>query len=149
VRHQSHSAHLFIISKLQGSWGGIGLRKAPPKPQRIKQIAGIDPTTRADYNKKHIIISEKRDKKAGKYLVKDLPFPFTSKAQFERSMERPLGAEWNTRVGFQKGTLPRVMKKVRWLVHRARCKTDSYFLTIAWCYHQPTGKTRLSCLIFS
>lgn len=94
-----------------GSWGGTGLRKVPPKPQRIKQIAGIDPTTRADYNKKHIIVSEKRDKKAGKYLVKDLPFPFTSKAQFERSMERPLGAEWNTRVGFQKGTLPRVMKK--------------------------------------
>ncbi|TFK39375.1 Utp14 protein-domain-containing protein [Crucibulum laeve] len=94
-----------------GAWGGVGLRKAPPKPQRIKKIAGIDPTTRADYNKKHIIISEKRDKKASKYLVKDLPYPYTSKAQFERAMERPLGSEWNTRVGFQRGTLPKVVKK--------------------------------------
>ncbi|KAF9478917.1 Utp14-domain-containing protein [Pholiota conissans] len=94
-----------------GSWGGSGIRKAPPKPSRIKKIAGIDPTTRADYNKKNIIISEKRDKKAGKYLVKDLPYPYTSKAQFERAMERPLGVEWNTRVVFQRATLPKVVKK--------------------------------------
>lgn len=89
------------------------MRKAPTKPQRIKKIAGIDPTTRADYNKHNIIISEKRDKKAGKYLVKDLPYPYTSKAQFERAMERPLGVEWNTRVGFQRATLPKVVMKVR------------------------------------
>ncbi|KAF8817622.1 small-subunit processome [Phlegmacium glaucopus] len=94
-----------------GSWGGSGMRNRPPKPQRIKKIAGIDPTTRADFNKKHIIISEKRDKKAAKYLVKDLPHPYTSKAQFERAMENPLGAEWNTRVAFQRATLPRVVKK--------------------------------------
>ncbi|PPQ94586.1 hypothetical protein CVT25_011899 [Psilocybe cyanescens] len=94
-----------------GSWAGQGTKKAPPKPHRIKKIAGIDPTTRADYNKKNIIISEKRDKKAGKYLVKDLPYPYTSKAQFEKAMERPLGAEWNTRVAFQRGTLPKVVKK--------------------------------------
>ncbi|KAF8971906.1 Utp14 protein-domain-containing protein [Flammula alnicola] len=94
-----------------GSWAGTGVRKAASKPSRIKKIAGIDPMTRADYNKKNIIISEKRDKKAGKYLVKDLPYPYTSKAQFERAMERPLGVEWNTRVGFQRGTLPRVVKK--------------------------------------
>ena len=59
----------------------------PPKPQRIQKVAGMDPTTRADFNKKHIIISEKRDKKAGKYFVKDLPYPYASKAQFKRAME--------------------------------------------------------------
>lgn len=79
----------------------------------IKKVAGVDPKKRADYGKAHVIISEKRDKKAAKYLVKDLPFPYTSKAQFERSMDTPLGTEWNTRVGFQRGTLPKVTKKVR------------------------------------
>ena len=44
--------------------------------------------------------------------MKDLPYPYTSKAQFERAMENPLGAEWNTRVAFQRGTLPKVVKKV-------------------------------------
>ncbi|TFK21288.1 Utp14-domain-containing protein [Coprinopsis marcescibilis] len=94
-----------------GSWGGSGMKRKPPKPERIKKIAGVDPTTRADYNKKHIIISEKRDKKASKYLVKDLPYPYTSQAQFERAMDRPLGPQWNTRVAFQRATLPRVVKK--------------------------------------
>ena len=96
----------------QGSWGGNGTKKAPPKPHLIKKVAGVDPKTRADYKKSHVIISEKRDKKAAKYLVKDLPFPYTSKAQFERSMETPLGTERNTRVGFQRATLPKVVKKM-------------------------------------
>lgn len=47
-----------------------------------------------------------------KYLVKDLPYPYTSKAQLERSMETPLGTEWNTRVAFQRGMLSKVVKKV-------------------------------------
>jgi U3 small nucleolar RNA-associated protein 14 len=96
----------------QGSWGGAGITKAPPKPERIKRFPGVDPKTRQDYGKDHVIISEKKDKKAQKYLVKDLPFPYTSKAQFERRMEIPLGMEWNTRTTFQKATLPRVVKKV-------------------------------------
>lgn len=94
-----------------GSWGGAGIRPSAPKPQFIKKVAGINPTTRADHGKAHVIISEKRDKKAAKYLVKDLPYPFTSKAQFDRTMETPLGTEWNTHVAFQRGTLPRVTKK--------------------------------------
>ncbi len=97
----------------QGSWGGAGAKKAPPKPHLIKKVAGVDPTSRADYKKAHVIISEKRDKKAAKYLVKDLPYPYTSRAQFERSMEVPVGTEWNTRLGFQRATLPKVVTKVR------------------------------------
>ncbi|KAJ3542359.1 hypothetical protein NM688_g5978 [Phlebia brevispora] len=95
-----------------GSWGGLGTKKAPSKPYLIKKIAGVDPTSRADFNKAHVIISEKRDKKAARYLVKDLPYPYTSKAQFERSMDAPIGSEWNTRVGFQRGTLPKVVRKM-------------------------------------
>ncbi|KAK1223331.1 hypothetical protein PQX77_013808 [Marasmius sp. AFHP31] len=95
-----------------GSWGGNGTTKAPRKPHLIKKVAGISPESRADYKKSHVIISEKRDKKAAKYLVNDLPYPYTSKAQFERRMEQPLGPEWNTRTGFQKGTLPKVVKKM-------------------------------------
>ncbi|KAI0059414.1 Utp14-domain-containing protein [Artomyces pyxidatus] len=95
-----------------GSWGGVGAKKAPPKPHLIKKIAGIDPKSRADYGKAHVIISEKRDKKAAKYLVKDLPYPYTSRAQFERSLDARVGTEWNTRVGFQRATLPKVTKKM-------------------------------------
>ena len=104
---------LLLLLFFQGTWGGVGLTKPPPKPERIKHFPGIDPSKRQDAGKSHVIISEKKDKKAEKYLVKDLPFPYTSKAQFERRMEVPLGVEWNTRKGFQRGTMPRVTKKVR------------------------------------
>lgn len=96
----------------QGSWGGTGAKKAVPKPFLVKKVAGINPRTRDDYGKAHVIISEKRDKKAAKYMIKDLPYPYTSKAQHERSLQTPIGTEWNTRLGFQRGTLPRIVKKV-------------------------------------
>ena len=97
----------------QGTWGGTGVRGNPKAKRIVKKVAGIDPKTRADHGKPHLIISEKKDKKAAKYLTKDLPYPYTSRAQFEKSLEVPVGTEWNTRVGFQRQTLPRVVKKVR------------------------------------
>ncbi|CUA77696.1 U3 small nucleolar RNA-associated protein 14 [Rhizoctonia solani] len=95
-----------------GSWGGRGTKKQAPRPNLIKKIAGVDASKRADAGKKHIIISEKKDKKASKYLVKDLPYPYTSKEQFARSMATPIGTEWNTRVAHQRAVLPRVVKKM-------------------------------------
>ncbi|KAF9503812.1 hypothetical protein BS47DRAFT_1402036 [Hydnum rufescens UP504] len=74
-----------------GSWGGRGTKKSQPKPHLIKK---------------------RKDKKAGRYMVKDLPHPYTTKAQFELSLEMPIGSEWNTRMGFQKSTLPKVIKKM-------------------------------------
>ena len=102
------------MEPLQGTWGGQGTRKAPPKPHLIKKVAGIDPQSRADFGKAHVIISEKHDKKAAKYLTKDLPYPYTSKTQFERTLEMPIGKEWNTRIATQRATLPKVTKKVRY-----------------------------------
>ena len=102
------------MEPLQGTWGGQGTRKAPPKPHLIKKVAGIDSQSRADFGKAHVIISEKHDRKASKYLTKDLPYPYTSKAQFERTLEMPIGREWNTRIATQRATLPKVIKKVRY-----------------------------------
>ncbi|KAF8603940.1 small-subunit processome [Ceratobasidium sp. AG-I] len=95
-----------------GSWGGRGTKKAAPRPNLIKKIAGVDASKRVDAGKAHVIISEKKDKKASKYLVKDLPYPYTSREQFARSMATPIGTEWNTRVAHQRATLPRVVKKM-------------------------------------
>ncbi|KAF7303869.1 UTP14-domain-containing protein [Mycena indigotica] len=95
-----------------GSWGGPHASSKPNKKRFTKHIPGILPTARADHGKAHVIISEKVDKKASKYLVNDLPYPYTSKAQYERSLETPVGREWNTRVAFQRGTLPKVVKKM-------------------------------------
>ncbi|QRV97706.1 U3 small nucleolar RNA-associated protein 14 [Ceratobasidium sp. AG-Ba] len=102
-----------------GSWGGRGTKKSAPRPSLVKKIPGVDATKRTDAGKSYVIISERKDKKAAKYLVKDLPYPYTSKEQFARSMATPIGAQWNTRVVHQRATLPRVVKKVQAIVDRS------------------------------
>jgi len=92
-----------------GSWVGVGIkRKANPETRFTKRTKGVEPVLRKDFGKKHVIISESKDQKAAKYRLKDLPFPYTNKAQYERSLEVPLGTEWTTRIGHQKAVLPRV-----------------------------------------
>lgn len=97
-----------------------------------------------------MIVSEKKDRKAARYLVRDLPFPYTSRAQFERRMEVPLGMEWNTRRGFQRGTMPRVTKTVR--AHpRAACAgraTDAWRRCAALDRHdyRPHGEALLTAV---
>lgn len=76
-----------------------------------------------------MIISEKRDAKAAKYRVKDIPFPYTSRAQYERSLEAPLGREWNTRLGHQKAVLPRVSAKVSYFISYSSTSVGTIWMT--------------------
>jgi hypothetical protein len=75
-------------------------------------IAGVDAAARKDAGKANVIINEKKDKKAAKYMLKDLPYPYTSAAQYEASFTTPVGADWNAIATHQRATMPRVTKKV-------------------------------------
>ncbi|BEJ16170.1 hypothetical protein CspHIS471_0507750 [Cutaneotrichosporon sp. HIS471] len=94
-----------------GGWGGKGVRKRKPNAKMIKKTAGVDASARKDAGRANVIITEKKDRKAAKYLPTDLPFPFTSVKQYEAQFANPVGSEWNARAGFQRQTLPRVTKK--------------------------------------
>jgi len=93
-----------------GHWTGEGavapkLRKAPKKQiQKPKQ-------NRKDEGLKHVIINEKRDKKAAQFLLPDVPHPFTSREQYERSIRNPIGKDWNTAQTFQKTVEPQIRVK--------------------------------------
>ncbi|XAR63909.1 hypothetical protein NMG60_11024059 [Bertholletia excelsa] len=50
---------------------------------------------RKDAHLKHVIISEKIDKKAEKLHTNTLPFPYTAKEVFEQSIRMPIGPEFN------------------------------------------------------
>ena len=96
-----------------GAWGGKGARKTQKQQQKkhVKQIAGIDAADRRDAKYDHVIISEKKDKKAAKYMTKDLPYPYTNVKQFEQKLAQPTGIEWNTRGTVKEMTTPRVLTK--------------------------------------
>lgn len=46
-----------------------------------------------------------------RYLASQLPHPFESRQQYERSLRLPVGPEWMTKQTFQDSTKPRVLLK--------------------------------------
>ncbi|GBC07953.1 hypothetical protein RclHR1_07800006 [Rhizophagus clarus] len=97
-----------------GSWGGKGVKK--PKKKKLvlaKPLpGGIEASKRKDVKLQHVIINEKRIKKAKKYLSTSIPHPFETYEQYERSLRTPLGTEWNTQEVFQKVVTPRIITKM-------------------------------------
>ncbi|GAA6063640.1 hypothetical protein JCM10212_002601 [Sporobolomyces blumeae] len=94
-----------------GSWGGKGAKKNKNGKKFVKKIAGIDAADRKDAGLNHVIINEKKDKKAAKYMLKDLPFPYTSAAQHEHKLRTPMGPEWSTSTVLRDQTIPAVLIK--------------------------------------
>lgn len=97
-----------------GAWTGEGL-SAREKRRRgevtYKKKEGVAPNKRKDAKLDRVIINEKRVKANTKYLASQLPFPFETKEQYERSLRLPKGPEWTTKKTFQQATKPRVLVK--------------------------------------
>jgi len=66
--------------------------------------------SRRDAKLKHVVISEKFDKKAAQFNVESLPHGFASKATYEGTMRQPLGLDSNTHGMFKKLNQPKVLK---------------------------------------
>lgn len=66
---------------------------------------------RKDAHLKHVIISEKIDKKAEKLHTAKLPYPFTSKEVFEQSLRVPIGPESNPATAIGALNRPEVVKR--------------------------------------
>jgi hypothetical protein len=109
--HYLHHRRVRIANN-QNAWGGKGAKKSKKNPKFLVKTAGIEPALRKDFTTSNVIITEKKDRKAAAFQVKDLPYPYTSVEQFEARFKTPLGSEWNSRAVHQKETMPRVVKKV-------------------------------------
>ena len=100
-----------------GSWAGEGISKKAQKAQKRNQarfktvVKGVQEDKRRDAKLDRVIINEKKVRKNNKYLATELPHPFESKQQYERSLRQPLGKEFNTQSIFQDATKPRVLMK--------------------------------------
>ncbi|BGP48517.1 hypothetical protein JCM10450v2_004393 [Rhodotorula kratochvilovae] len=94
-----------------GAWAGKGAKKQKNARKFVTKIAGVEASKRKDAQLNHVIISEKKDKKAAKYMLKDLPFPYTSAAQHEHKLSTPMGPEWSTSTILRDQTIPAVLVK--------------------------------------
>ncbi|XP_043913095.1 U3 small nucleolar RNA-associated protein 14 homolog A-like [Protopterus annectens] len=94
-----------------GEWGGVGLK--PSQKKRKRFIVKAPPATvRKDQRLPNVIINEKRVAATTAHQVSELPFPFESRQQFERSLQAPIGNTWNTQRAVQKLTAPKVITKL-------------------------------------
>ncbi|UKZ86755.1 uncharacterized protein TrAFT101_002580 [Trichoderma asperellum] len=97
-----------------GSWVGDGVSSREKKRHQgrfLTKVEGINKKDRKDAKLDKVIINEKRIKKNDRYLAAQLPFPFESQQQYERSLRLPVGPEWMTKETFQASTKPRVIMK--------------------------------------
>lgn len=72
---------------------------------------GIKTKDRKDNKLQNVIINEKSIKKSAKYLTEKVPYPYETRAQYERAMRMPIGKEWATQSTMQDLTKPRVIVK--------------------------------------
>lgn len=83
-----------------GSWAGAGA--PPPKPPK-KLPKHLQPPKkketkrkRQDKQRPNVIVREKRIKKtADKFMLNTVPYPYTSREEYERAMAGAVGREWN------------------------------------------------------
>ena len=97
-----------------GTWTGAGVSKKQEKRNKGKILVkepGIAKEKRQDAKLDRVIINEKSVKKNSKYLASNLPHPFETRQQYERSLRLPVGPEWTTKETFQSATKPRILMK--------------------------------------
>ncbi|KIL89573.1 hypothetical protein FAVG1_07153 [Fusarium avenaceum] len=97
-----------------GSWVGDGVSAKEKKRHQgrfLTKVDGIKKNNRKDAKLEKVMINEKRIKKNDRYLANQLPHPFESRQQYERSLRLPVGPEWQTKETFQDTTKPRVLMK--------------------------------------
>jgi U3 small nucleolar RNA-associated protein 14 len=107
------------VSKGWGEWAGEGV-KAPgawntkkltalPKKLQPPLAKPTNKRPRADAKKPNVIISEKRiSKLADKYMIKTVPYPYTTREEYERSLQGGVGREWNVTDSFKDLTRPEI-----------------------------------------
>ena len=98
-----------------GSWAGAGA--PPPRPTKFpKKLQPPESKNnkrkRVDAKRPNLILSEKRIKKtADKFMLSEIPYPFTSREEYERSMAGGVGREWNVTSGFKDMTRPEIITR--------------------------------------
>ena len=97
-----------------------GALPPPPPPKRRRKLVPEKPAIKVKKPKfhavKHLIVNEKRDKKAVKYLADTVPYPFKTREQYERSLRNPLGRDWNTVLTTETLVRPEVTSKMGQLI---------------------------------
>ncbi|XP_060585732.1 uncharacterized protein LOC132741554 [Ruditapes philippinarum] len=94
-----------------GSWGGEGIKISRRKRKRFT-IKAPPPLPRKDTHLGHVILNESRIAAVAKHMVHEIPFPYASPEQFEKSIRAPLGRTWNPQAVHKDLVKPKVVTRL-------------------------------------
>ena len=100
-----------------GDWAGPGASMVSDKilktRDRLMRAAEGEAEAkrqkRQDTKKPNVVISDRRIKTAAKYKLGEVPHPFTSREEYERSLAMPMGSEFNATHVVKTYTKPEVL----------------------------------------
>lgn len=95
-----------------GAWGGCGIDPTKQKAKRRLVLKFPAAEKRKPENKGNVVIIENGDEKLKKHRVANLPFPFTSVADYEQSIRTPLGSDFVPATAHKLLTKPAVTTKL-------------------------------------
>ena len=102
-----------------GDWAGPGkvgvsqrvVKKRKHLLKNMEEKAAQQRAGRNDGQLANVILSERRVKTSSKYKIADVPHPFTSREEYERSLQMPLGDEWNAAHIVKKNVKPEILTR--------------------------------------
>lgn len=101
-----------------GTWAGEGVPVSSRQKSRQREAEKLVEITkkqilakRKDSKLANVLINEKKDKQVSKFMTKEVPYPFTCRAEYEMAMRNPLGNDWNTLHATNSLTMPKIMKR--------------------------------------
>lgn len=102
-----------------GDWAGPGkvgvsqrvVKKRKHLLKNLEEKAAQQRAGRSDGQLANVVLSERRVKTSSKYKIADIPHPFTSREEYERSLQMPLGDEWNAAHIVKKNVKPEILTR--------------------------------------
>ena len=95
-----------------GSWAGAGAPPPPKKKRKLPkklQAPELKARARQDDKKPNVIVRERRMKQlSNTHMLQQIPYPYTSREEYERAMAGGIGTEWNVSSSFKQMTRPEI-----------------------------------------
>ena len=95
-----------IVKAGWGDWAGPGaggmqisqkvLNKRDQLITKVQKEHDLKVVNRKDSKMMNVMLSNRRIKTSSKYKISEIPHPYTSIEEYERSLQMPLGEEWNS-----------------------------------------------------
>jgi len=108
-----------IMADVKAGWGdwagpdqGVGFVSAKITKKRDRLVAQAEVEAeekkkgRSDTKTPNVMMSDRRVKTAAKFKIAEVPHPFTSREEYEKSLVMPIGDEWNASHVVRQNTKP-------------------------------------------